>query len=271
MKKTFLYVTALVMSVFVSVTGATETPTGVFDSDTISLSDGATVAVFASSEYRWRGLNLSPDSPSVGISATYNFKLNETTGIFVGASTATIDPLVRMKYVDLSLGIDNITSLRGGVVGSVNPRLDYHGSVSYTRFGQLSNSDSLMEDYLGKSEVEQWDAVGGVSYKVSPVAVIGGNLGYSFDYLDEFGSAWFGDVNGRVMVGKNVWIGGLFGWQSDADDIDGYTYYEISAQRNFGGLNAKVSYTYVNDNFDVGNATEPTTDDSIRLSVNYMF
>lgn len=270
MKKSFLYLCAFV-AMCVSVAGASETPSGVFDNDTIKLSDGVTVGLFASSEYRWRGLNLSPDSPSVGISATYNFKLNNVAGVFVGASTATIDPLVRIRYVDQSIGIDNVSSLRAGVDGSVNSRLDYYGLVSYTRFGQFANSDSFMEDYLGKSEIEQWDVVAGVSYKVSPTVVIGGNVGYTFDYLDDFGTTWFGDVNGRIMVGKGVWIGGLFGWQTDADEIDGYTYYEISMQRDFGGINAKVSYTYVSDNFDVGDVVAPATDDGIRLSVNYMF
>jgi len=224
---------------------------GLSDSNSLDNVEPLSAKVFATSDFRFRGLSLD-DSGSVGASGLWAADHDQPTIFHSGRWFASFS----------AVNIDSEI-----IPGK---KSEYFGRASIGMFGQLSEDHNVMYTWslnrtmlrgLGSTDIQA-----GVYGSPTDRTILGGNVGRTLSLLGK--SVDFADVYGKYEVHPDLWFGVKHGAQS-AGFFDGYSYNEVSLEKNWSEeVSTKLAYTDV-DGGD--NYSKDLTKDGIRLSVSYNF
>lgn len=173
------------------------------------------------SEYLFRGISQTDDQPALQAGAGYSF----SNGFYVGAWASNVD------FGDQTdAEIDGFIGWNGDLNDSTN--LDVQ-LVRYDYVGQPSGVDYAYNELIGKATFNE-------QYTVT--------LGYTNDYLNSSENSIYGAFGGSWDVGWDMSLNAGVGYTSNSGGIDDYMDYSIGLSRDFGPVNASLSYVGTDGN-----------------------
>jgi uncharacterized protein (TIGR02001 family) len=182
------------------------------------------------SEYLFRGISQTDDTPAIQGGFDYSVPLGESISLYLGIWGSNV------KFTDATLEAD----LYGGLSGELGDSgLSWDAGFIY--YAYPGAAGSLNYDFV---EVQ-----GALSYDFG-FASLTASLNYSPDNFGSSGDAYYPKLAAEVPVGKYVTLGGYIARQYVEDNtafaLPDYTEWNLSAGVNVFGFDTSLAYSDTN-------------------------